>query len=316
MKHLFIVDPLSEIFKKVLNDSSTLLMQEGLKRGHEIYVSTLDNLLLTSQFLKVKCQKVLAINDQSVEFESAYQLEDWQDQFAEAFQVIWLRKNPPFDETYLMHLALFDGLTGSKVFFINNPQSIRALNEKLTILNFPNDIIETIVTMNISEIHDFWQQHKKIVVKGLTGFGGDSVILIEDWKKDHPNLEKLSQNGKRFLMVQKFIENVVEGDKRITVVNGKIIGALVRVPPENSFIAYTGGGATVHQTTLSTAETKLAEKVAKFLNEHGIFWAGIDLIDGNLSEINITSPSILAAANRKFGLNLENKIWNELEFHL
>ncbi len=323
MKHLFIIDPLSSLLPKIHNDSSTLLMQEGLKRGHEIYISTIENLLLTSKFLKINCQKVQAIDleqPQPTDPSSlSFQLDPFLEQFAQEFDVIWLRKNPPFDETYLMHLAMFDNLAGapdqagSKVRFVNNPQRVRELNEKLTILNFPNDIVETIVTMKLEEIHDFWQQHRKIVVKGLTGFGGDSVIQINNWEDDLAKLQKLTQNGTRFVMIQKFIDNVYLGDKRITLVNGKVLGALLRVPPQNSFIAYTGGGATVHQTMLSETETALAQKVAQFLNEKGIFWAGIDLIDGFLSEINITSPSLLAAANTKFGLYLEQRIWDEID---
>ncbi len=220
MKHLFIIDPLSSLLPKIHNDSSTLLMHVGLKRGHEIYIATIEDLLLTPSFLKIKCQKVRSINldleqppqqtFSTLSPKTVFELDPCQEQFAQEFDVIWLRKNPPFDETYLMHLAMFDNLAGapdqagSKVRFINDPQRVRELNEKLTILNFPNDIVETIVTMKLEEIHDFWQQHKKIVVKGLTGFGGDSVIQISNWEEDLAKLQKLTQNGTRFVMIQKF----------------------------------------------------------------------------------------------------------------
>lgn len=307
-KHLFIIDPLHDILPKIKNDSSTAIMQEGLERGHKIFITTLPGLVYTSNFLKVKCQMVRAID-----LEKGYELDETLEEFAHDFDVIWLRKNPPFDETYLMHLALFDQLQKHKIIFINDPGSIRALNEKLSILNFPEYIVETLVTMNLEEIKKFWENHQKIVVKGLTGFGGDSVIMIEDWTKDEEKLIKLSQNGKRFLMVQKFIENVYQGDKRITIFDGEIVSTLIRIPPKNSFIAYTGAGATVEKTEVNESETKIAQNVGKFLKQNGIFWGAIDLIDGYLSEINITSPSFLASANRQMDLKLEKKLWDSLE---
>ncbi len=306
MKHLFLIDPLPSLNLK--NDSSTLLIQEGLRRSHEIYIATLPDLLVTPTLFKVRAQKVLQADPQS-----GYKVDPPQEYLAPSFQLIWLRKNPPFDETYLMHLALLDELTKHKVAFINNPSSIRALNEKLTILNFPQYIIQTIVTMNLDDLKAFWQEHGKIVLKGLTGFGGDAVILVEAWAKSEEHIAKLTQGGKRFIMAQKFIEKVYQGDKRVTVVNGKILGALLRVPPKNSFIAYTGGGATVETTTLTDHETMVAQEVALFLKKHNIFWAGLDLIDGYLSEINITSPSLLAAANTTFKIHMERPLWDEVE---
>lgn len=308
MKNLFIIDPLETIIRKMEADSTTLLIESGLKRGHEIYIATLPDLILTAEFFKIRARKVL-----SFDLINGYKLADSEDYFAHEFKVIWLRKNPPFDETYLMHLGVLDRLMGGEVFFVNNPNSVRALNEKLAILNFPNFIIETLVTMKLEEIFNFWRTHQKIVVKGLTGFGGDSVILIQDWQKDLNKLVKLSNEGRRFLMAQKFIENVYQGDKRITILDGKIIGALLRVPAGGSFIAYTGGGATVHLTNLDQSEKKIAEEVGNFLRKQKIFWAGIDLIDGHLSEVNITSPSLLAAAHREFGLNLDQRIWDKVE---
>lgn len=307
MKNLFIVDPLELIEKKMGNDSSTAIIKAGLKRGHIFFVAEISDLILRGSDLNVYCRKVLKITDKG------YKLGEVKTMSANDFQVIWLRKNPPFDETYLMHLAVFDQLSRHKILFINNPEIVRELNEKLTILNFPKYIIDTIVTMNLDEIKKFWQKYKKIVVKGLTGFGGDSVILIENWQKDFMKLKRLSQDGSRFLMAQKFIANVHNGDKRVTILNGKVAGVLVRVPPKDSFIAYTGGGATVHKTELNKSELKIANDVAKFLKKRGIFWGGLDLIDGYLSEVNLTSPSFLAAANSKFNIGMENIIWDEVE---
>jgi glutathione synthase len=136
------------------------------------------------------------------------------------------------------------------------------LNEKICIFNFPDFIADTIVTMSLEEIYEFWKNHKKIVVKGLTGFGGDSVILIENWEKDREKLQTLSQSGKRFLMAQKFLENIYLGDKRITMVDGKVLGVFSRVPAENTFIAYTGAGATVHLAELTEREELISKEEA------------------------------------------------------
>ena len=307
-RHLFIVDPLENILPKIHNDSSSLLMEAGLKRGHKIWVALMEDLILKPEGLFVFCQEVSDLN-----LEKGYVLSEKKLMPAKDFDVIWLRKNPPFDETYLMHLALLDQLMHHKIFFINNPSAVRELNEKLTIFYFPQYIAPTIVTMKLSEIEIFWKLHKKIVIKGLTGFGGDSVIAVEDWQKDQEKVVALSQNGKRFLMAQKFLNEVYKGDKRITILDGEVAGALLRVPPKNSFIAYTGGGATVEQTELTPQEMVISQEVGKFLKARGIFWAGLDIIGGYLSEINLTSPSLLAAANRKFNVRLEERIWGKVD---
>lgn len=306
-KHLFIIDPIENILPKIQNDSSSLLMETGLERGHEMYVAQVEDLFLKPDGLMVYSQKVKAVS-----LEEGYSLSEKEILPAKQFDVIWLRKNPPFDETYLMHLALLDQVSHHKIFFINNPSAVRELNEKLTIFYFPRSIAPTLVTMKLSELEKFWKEHGKIVVKGLTGFAGDSVIAVEDWQKDQEKIMMLSQNGKRFLMAQKFLEEVYQGDKRVTILDGEVIGALLRIPPKNSFIAYTGGGAAVEQTRLTDQEMAIAKEVGKFLKDRGIFWAGLDIIGGYLSEINITSPSLLAAANRKFQLALEQKVWDKV----
>lgn len=310
-KHLFIVDPIENILAKIKNDSSSLLIESGLRRGHEISVAQIEDLLLTGDGLHVQSQKVSAVS-----MEKGYSLQEKESVPAKQFDAIWLRKNPPFDETYLMHLALLDQLMNHKVFFINNPSAVRELNEKLTIFYFPQFIAPTIATMKLEDLENFWKEHKKIVIKGLTGFAGDSVIKVENWQTDKEKIIQLSQNGKRFLMAQKFLEEVYEGDKRITILDGEVVGALLRVPPKNSFIAYTGGGATVEQTTLTPKEMIIAQEVGAFLKSRNIFWAGLDVIGGYLSEINITSPSLLAAANREFNLKLEEKVWDKIEAKL
>ena len=310
-QHLFIVDPIENILPKIHNDSSSLLIQTGLKRGHEMYMCYIEDLIMKTEGLMAFCQKV-----NSVSVENGYSIEVKEMLLAKNFDTIWLRKNPPFDETYLMHLALLDQISHHKVFFINNPTTVRELNEKLTIFYFPQYIAPTLVTMKLEELKNFWNIHKKIVMKGLTGFGGDSVIAVENWQKDEEKILKLSQNGTRFLMAQKFLDEVYVGDKRVTILDGEVVGALLRVPPQHSFIAYTGGGATVEQTELTDREMEISKNVGKFLKEKGIFWAGLDIIGGYLSEINITSPSLLAAANRQFKLNLEEKIWIKVEEYI
>lgn len=306
-RHLFIMDPLSTI--EIAKDTSSLLIKEGLTRGHDVYFTDLAGLTLTPQFLRVRCSKVLAVNS------DRYQMLEAGDEFAESFDVIWLRKDPPFDETYLAHLSLFDRLNEEKTLFINNPSQVRALNEKLTIFNFPEFIAETIVTMNLEEIRAFWQRRGKIVIKSLTGFSGQDVEMLIDESKDWDKLVKLSNNGTRFIMAQEFLENVYLGDKRIYLLDGQIIGQLLRVP-QNSFKGNLHAGGQAASTDLTDREKEIANEVGKFLQTAGVLFAGIDLIDGRLTEINVTSPGVVVEANRVSGTTLEKDIWDCVESRL
>ncbi len=330
MKSLFLIDPLETILPKIQKDSSSQLMETGLARGHEIFVATVHDLLLRQSGLGIRCRNVLSVTTSehsnapstlaplAAPEPAGFDLGEEADVDAGSFDVIWLRKNPPFDETYFMHLELFDQLSHSypRVFFINHPRIIRDVNEKLCIFDFPEFITDTIVTMDLQTIRSFWKSHGTIVVKGLTGFGGDSVVMIESWDRDFPKLEALSNGGSRFLMAQVFLKNIYQGDKRVTLVEGKILNVFSRVPAENSFLAYTGAGATVHESTLTSREETIIKAVGNYARTHGVFLAGVDLIDGFLMEINLTSPSFFAQANREMNLKSDQIIWERVEANM
>ncbi len=303
MRNLFITDPLATI--DVASDTSSLLMMTGLDLGQEIWLATPEDLLQKKEGLFASAMKVKSVSD-----ETGYELDAAEDlMILDGFDVVWLRKDPPFDTKYILHLALFDQLVDTKILFVNQPSSVRELNEKLSIFWFPEYAPETIVTGTLSKVKEFWQQHGDIVVKSLIGFGGDSVERIENWEDSETDVTTMLANG--YIMAQPFLPEVYDGDLRVYLVNGKIIGSLLRVP-QTSFRGnlHAGGRADVGKP--NAKQEKIALEVAQFLKSKGVFFAGIDFVGDYLTEINVTSPGVIREANAVSGMRLDKIIWNEI----
>ena len=221
---------------------------------------------------------------------------------------ILIRQNPPFNINYINSTYYLDILTRSKI--INNPTSIRNVSEKFYSAKFIKYMPPTIFTKNLHEIKNFFKKYKNIVIKPINGFAGKNILFI----KKKINNKNILKYLKKFdhVMVQKYLPNIKYGDKRVFIINGKVKGAIKRIPKKGSNLANISQGGNAFETKLNKKELKISKVIAKNLSKDKIFFAGIDLINGYLiGDINVTSPTGLPQYKELTGINLAKDFWNE-----
>ena len=223
---------------------------------------------------------------------------------------ILIRQNPPFNFEYIATTYILDTIK-NKVKIINNPTSIRNISEKLYSSKYQKFMPITIFTEDISEIKKFIKIHKKVILKPIHSFGGNNIYLLS---KFDPKLVKKFIKKHNFIMCQKFLPKISKGDKRVFIINGKIVGAISRIPKKGSFLSNLSKGAKAIHINLTTIEKKISKKIASDLKKENIFLAGIDFIDQKLNgDINITSPTGLKTLYDLSKINLAKTFWKELK---
>ena len=224
---------------------------------------------------------------------------------------ILIRQNPPFNMNYITSTLYLEFLA-NKVKILNNPIAIRNISEKFYSLNFLNFMPPTIFTNNLYLIKKFFLKYKKIVIKPIHGYAGKDILFINK-KFNEVNIKKyLSKIG--HVMVQKFLPKVKFGDKRVFILNGKVKGAIKRVPAKGSILSNISQGGKANKTILNKKELYLSNFIAKKLKKKDIFFAGIDLVSNYLiGDINITSPTGLPQYKNLTGINLAKNFWDEAE---
>jgi glutathione synthase len=221
-----------------------------------------------------------------------------------------VRQNPPFNLEYISTTYILDKIK-DKVKIVNNPTSIRNLSEKLYSTAFQKYMPDTIFTKDITEIKKFFKKNKKIILKPIHSFGGNDIHLIE--KKI--NIKLISSFIKKHghIMCQKFLPKIKFGDKRVFLINGKICGAISRVPKKGSFLSNMSKGAIPIATKLSKIEIKISNLIAKDLKKNDVYFSGIDFIDQKLNgDINVTSPTGLKTFYDLTNINLSKNFWKGL----
>ncbi len=228
-----------------------------------------------------------------------------------AVKFILIRQNPPFNMNYITSTLYLEFLA-NKVQILNNPIAIRNISEKFYSLNFLNFMPPTIFTNNLNLIKKFFLKYKKIVIKPIHGYAGKDILFINK-KFNEVNIKKyLSKIG--HVMVQKFLPKVKFGDKRVFILNGKVKGAIKRVPAKGSILSNISQGGKANKTILNKKELYLSNFIAKKLKKKDIFFAGIDLVSNYLiGDINITSPTGLPQYKNLTGINLAKNFWDEAE---
>jgi len=225
-------------------------------------------------------------------------------------KVILIRQDPPFNLEYISTTYMLDRIK-SKVKIINNPTSIRNISEKLYSAKYQRFMPSTIFTRDLSEIKSFIKKHKKIILKPIHGFSGNDIHLLN--KFDVKLINKFIRKHDH-IMCQKFLPKISEGDKRVFIINGKISGAISRVPKKGSFLSNMSKGGKPINIKLTKTENKISKIIAKDLKKENIFFAGIDFIDQKLNgDINVTSPTGLKSYFDVSGKNLAKTFWKELK---
>ena len=231
------------------------------------------------------------------------------------FDVILMRKDPPFDMEYIYSTYVLDlaKMNGAKV--INEPSAIRNLNEKVSITLFPNVTPPTLVSSSQQDLRSFLNEHKKIVVKPLDGMGGRSIFIVEKGEKNTNTIfEEMTKNDSKTIMAQKYIPEIKNGDKRIHLVFGKHVDmVLARVPSEEDHRGNLVMGAVGEVRKLTQRDKEICNEIGATLLKAGVYFAGIDVIGDYLTEINVTSPTGIQEINRLDDIHIEKTLWNTIE---
>ena len=231
------------------------------------------------------------------------------------FDVILMRKDPPFDMEYIYSTDVLDlaKMNGAKV--INEPSAIRNLNEKVSITLFPNVTPPTLVSSSQQDLRSFLNEHKKIVVKPLDGMGGRSIFIVEKGEKNTNTIfEEMTKNDSKTIMAQKYIPEIKNGDKRIHLVFGKHVDmALARVPSEEDHRGNLVMGAVGEVRKLTQRDEEICNQIGATLLKAGVYFAGIDVIGDYLSEINITSPTGMREISKNSEVNVSDVFFKALQ---
>ena len=285
MKLLFILDPLDKL--KSYKDTSLAIMREAAARGHTLYVCEQHDVMLRFDVIKFVVKRFTFSQDGS------YQLDQPSEVLAKLFDAILMRKDPPFDNEYLYSTYLLELAASQGARVINNPTAVRSWNEKLSIAKFPQFAPQFLVTSNSDLIRDFLSDHQDIIIKPLDGMGGSGIFRLT---KTDPNigviLETATQFGRQTIMAQRYLPAILQGDKRIIIINGKPLPyALARIPKAGETRGNLAAGGTGVAQPLTSRDLEIATTVGKTLKAEGLFLVGLDVIGEHLTEINVTSPT-------------------------
>ncbi len=290
MRILFIVDPLPSL--ELAGDTSFALMRECVKRDDEVWTCQIEHLGLEHEDAICEAKRTLINIDEEAGTKDPFICEESISIPLEAFDIVFMRKDPPFDVNYLQATWLLENARG-KTLLVNDPRGLRELNEHLSILQFPDLIPPTIVTRSQKRLDSFLdEQGGTIVLKPVDGYAGLGIFVV---RQDDPNrsslFETATRAGAAWTIAQRYLPEAAQGDKRILLVDGISVGAVLRVPKPNEARGNLHIGGQAVKTQLSAREHHIVQTVAPLLAQFGQIFVGIDVIGGRLTEINITSPT-------------------------
>lgn len=303
------MDPISQI--NIKKDSSFAMLLEAQKRGHELFYLEQADLFFHENKVKAHSQSLKVFNDAQKWFE----LGDKSTRNGEDFDVVLMRKDPPFDMEFVYSTYLLQMLQENGVLVVNNPQSIRDANEKLFTAWFPQCCTDTLVSRRSQDFREFLAQHGDIILKPLDGMGGSSIFRV---KSDDPNIgviiETLTQHEQQTAMAQKFIPEIKAGDKRILMVDGEPIDyCLARIPTGGETRGNLAAGGRGEARPLSDKDRWIASQVGPTLKKKGLIFVGLDVIGDYLTEINVTSPTCIQEIDQAFDTNIAAKLFDAIE---
>jgi len=310
MKIAFLADPLSSF--KIYKDSTYAMMTEAGRRGHEVYAFQQRHMALKEGVVSAHASRIELTGGGQEHWYNAAPSEDID---LGGFDAILQRKDPPFDMeyvygTYLLELA---EKQGARVF--NKPSAIRDHNEKLSITQFSKFTTPTLVTSDETRIRAFQAEYGDIILKPLDGMGGAGIFRV---KADGLNLgsiiETLTLHGARTIMVQKYIPEIVKGDKRILLIGGKPVPfSLARIPQAGEVRGNLAAGGTGVAQPLSERDLEIAEALAPELASRGLLLVGLDVIGDYLTEVNVTSPTCFQEITQQTGFQVASMFMDAVE---
>ena len=301
------MDPIARI--NIRGDSTFALLLEAQKRGHSLSYYTPDKLSLRGEEVVAPVQVLTVRDDASDHFTLG---EPRREPLAQ-YDVILLRQDPPFDLAYITSTHLLERLHPNTL-VVNDPASVRNAPEKIFVMDFPQLMPPTLISRDLDEINAFRDEHGAVVMKPLHGHGGAAVFRVMPQDMNFGSLfDMFSVTFREPWVIQRFLPEVKHGDKRIILVDGEFAGAVNRVPAPDDLRSNMVRGGAAQATELSDREREICATLGPHLRERGVRFVGIDVIDGNLTEINVTSPTGIRAIARLGGPDVAGKIWDTIE---
>ena len=303
-----VMDPIEQInYKK---DSTLAMLWAAGDRGWHIDYMTLPDLYLDAGKARARVRQVTAFRDP----ENFYELGEERDIDMGELNVVLMRKDPPFDNEFLYATHILDQAQRQGAWVVNRPQSLRDCNEKLFALQFPQCIPTLIVSRDPVRLRAFHREHQDVVMKPLDGMGGSSIFRL---RPDDANvsviIETLTNHGQTTIMAQTYLPEIVDGDKRILLIDGEPVDyCLARVPAVGESRGNLAAGGTGRAQPLTDRDRWIAEQVGPVAREKGLMFVGLDVIGDSLTEINVTSPTCIREIDTQFGTDIAGSLMDAI----
>jgi glutathione synthase len=302
------MDPLDKI--NIDKDTTFVLMLEAQQRGHEIYFMELDDLFIRGgtphgRYRRLKVARATP----------HYHLTEFVTGALADFDSVWMRKDPPFDMKFFFATHLLSLVDKSKCFVMNDPEGLREANEKLYALRFPEQIPQTLVASDMERLKEFMAElGGEMIIKPLDASGGSGVFYLSDRDRNtNAILEAATDNGRRLIMAQRYLPEIRQGDKRIIVLNGEPLGAVLRVPLETETRGNIHVGGQCVKTEVTERDREICAALAPLLRADGLYFVGLDVIGNFLTEVNVTSPTGIQEVNALNRVRLERHVVDFVE---
>ena len=303
-----VMDPIEKI--NIDKDTTFVLMLEAQQRGHEVYFMELDDLFIRGgtphgRFRRLRVARTTP----------HYDLGDYITGALEDFDVILMRKDPPFDMKFFFATHLLSLVDERECFVMNDPKGLREANEKLYALKFPEQIPQTLVASDMERLKVFMNElGGEMIIKPLDGCGGSGVFYLNQSDRNTNSiLEAATDNGRRLIMGQRYLPEIRQGDKRIIMLNGEPLGAVLRVPLETETRGNIHVGGQCVKTEVTARDRDICAALAPLLVADGLYLVGLDVIGGFLTEVNVTSPTGIQEINALDGVRLETQVIDFVE---
>lgn len=307
MKFLFQMDDPKKI--NISEDSTYMIIKESLNRGIECFYND-PNWVYADINRKNKIKSHISrifLKDNGT---LTYDIKNKINVDLENFSAIFIRQDPPYDMKYISNTYLLEKL--KKPMVINNPSELRNFPEKHIMMNFPDLTPSTIISSDVEVLIKFIEKNNEVILKPAYGNGGLGIVKVDASKRNLTNFlsKYINQFSNNPIIAQRFLKNYIRGDKRVILINGNVKGSVLRVPKKNSIKSNFHAGGSAVKTSLNKKEKLICQKIKNFLINKKLYFVGIDIIDGFLTEINITSPTGIQEINRLDGVNIEKSIIN------
>lgn len=307
-----VMDPIGSI--KFGKDTTLALLLAAQKRGWQLFYMEMHDLYLAQGEARAR-QRPLQVFDDPTRW---FSLEEGRDAALSELDAILMRKDPPFDNQFLYATYILEAAEAAGTLVVNKPQSLRDCNEKVFATRFPQCCPPVLVSRDAPQLRRFHAEHKNVIFKPLDGMGGSGIFHC---REDDPNLsvilETLTHQGERYIMAQRYIPEIRDGDKRILVVDGEAIPyCLARIPAVGESRGNLAAGGKGRAQPLSERDQWIVDQVAPTLKEKGLLFVGLDVIGDYLTEINVTSPTCVREIDRAQGTDIGGTLMEAIARHL